>query len=716
MRLEHAIKSEQKVTFVFGAGLTCPASKGTPGVPGASEMIERARALFVSPDDLTAFEEALGAATPQSQYQAAMRFVIDCRGQSALNEMVKRAVLEARTPSLGRTLEDEEVIERDLWGWHLSPAVIALGELICCYRAAFQKPILTSNFDPLVEVAIRRAGRGAITVNLPSDGSFRSLIVSDDSAQVVHFHGFWRQSDTLHTPDQLTRGRPQLACNLRRLLQETVLVVMGYGGWEDVFTQALLTAIGEESDSIDVLWCFYSKDVDVIGKQHASMLETFRSLPGQRVVTYSGIDCNQFLPKLVARLAGSTGISAKTAASTTATGGAALPLGAAAVASLPLTDAWVGREVELQQLLGSSCSVLTLHGMGGFGKSSLAARYLKERTASSSLLWCWADCREEGNTLHTHIVNMLERITQGEILPASLREATTEDILDVFFQRLGRHKALLVFDNIDHYIDLDTQKATGPMASLIDRALCLDHLAQFVFTSRPKLKYDSNRFMATQLIGLTENEADKLFQLRQARWAPGRKTEQLGLVMRLTQGSPLHINLIATQVSRQKAALDDLLDRIQNGTAPEAEDRILHEIWGTLKDEQKDVLRCLAELPHAEPESRVASCLGNMLNYNRFSKALRVLKSLNLIVVKPIEGHAEALELHPLVKTFIRTQYNTADQEPIVARILSFLNKMIGFSRESVVAGPASLLDNWIAKIELCLEKNRPEDVSGRSN
>src|ERR1035438_2245429 len=197
--------------------------------------------------------------------------------------------------------------------------------------------------------------------------------------------------------------------------------------------------------------------------------------------------------------------------------------------------------------------------MGGFGKSSLAARYQKARVSGrDSLLWCWADCREQGNTLQTHVVNMLERITQGEIAAASLREATTQDILDVFFQQLSERRALLVFDNIDHYVDLETQKATGTMQALIDRALDLDHQAQFVFTSRPKLAYDSTRFASVQVVGLSEDEVEKLFYLRGAAWSPTNKSQQLASVMKLTQGSPLHVNLIATQVARQRTSLDDL--------------------------------------------------------------------------------------------------------------------------------------------------------------
>jgi hypothetical protein len=289
MRLVHAVKSGQKVTFLLGSGLTCLSREaGGRGVPGAAEMVERARELFVAREELLDLDEVLSKAQDSRRYQAAMQFVIECRGQTALNKLVRDAVLNARQVSSFQGSTDEE-LERDLGGWALPPAVEALGKLIYDHEKVFHRPILTSNFDPLIEVAIRRAGRGAISVNLPNDGSFRGLLVNDNSVQVVHFHGFWREGDTLHTPDQLTRERPLLTGNLRKLLQETVLVVMGYGGWDDVFTASLMKAIAEQSEVIDVLWCFFPKDHQEICIRYSSLLESFKMLPGQRVVAYAGV-------------------------------------------------------------------------------------------------------------------------------------------------------------------------------------------------------------------------------------------------------------------------------------------------------------------------------------------------------------------------------------------------------------------------------------------
>lgn len=49
------------------------------------------------------------------------------------------------------------VWKSEIDGWWLSPATEALGELVTKVPKIFGHAILTTNFDPLIEVAIRKA-------------------------------------------------------------------------------------------------------------------------------------------------------------------------------------------------------------------------------------------------------------------------------------------------------------------------------------------------------------------------------------------------------------------------------------------------------------------------------------------------------------------------------------------------------------------------------
>jgi hypothetical protein len=575
---------------------------------------------------------------------------------------------------------------------------------------SFSAPILTSNFDPLIEVSIRKAGGHPTAIFLAADGQFANVI-SPSSTKVVHLHGFWRGSDTLHTPAQLMRHRPQLKGCLRSLLRETTLVVMAYGGWSDVFTQTLIEVIGEQTESLNVLWTFYSDSDDDILSRNEPLLQKLEPLAGQRVVFYKGVDCHVFLPRLREKLHKPEGVSIQRALETSST---VLPITTGGGSDHPPQPlSWVGREYELRVLLSSPARVISISGLGGNGKSTLAAKYLElKKGAEEIAFWCWADCKEDGNTLRTQLIRMVDRISRGSVKGEQLRDSSTDDVIEILFELIGRIRAVIVFDNIDQYIEVEECKAHGIMATLVDRALRADHLAQFVFTGRPRLDYAERDFLQLQLQGLTVAETRRLFEVSGVVIDPSTASQKITEAHRLTSGHPLVLNLIATQVAKNKANLDVLLLDLKNGIDAGIENPILLNIWDTLNVKQQTVLRYLAELVHSETEQRVANYLGNALNFNQFGKAVRALKALNLIVVKsPGDNHPDTLELHPLIRDFIRRRFQRAERTPYIDSIIHFCDRMITKFRCVVFSVSTDVLENWTAKVELCLECGRYSDA-----
>src|SRR5258708_6192568 len=134
-----------------------------------------------------------------------------------------------------------EELEKDLTGWGISPGCAALGTLVARFPSSFGQAVLTSNFDPLVEISIQRAGGAVRRTVLHGDGSVGES--SGQGCNVVHFHGDWVRSDTLHTSTQLWQHRPRLIGSLTKLLREHTVVVIGYGGWSDVFTHTLIETV-----------------------------------------------------------------------------------------------------------------------------------------------------------------------------------------------------------------------------------------------------------------------------------------------------------------------------------------------------------------------------------------------------------------------------------------------------------------------------------------
>jgi len=127
------------------------------------------------------------------------------------------------------------ILENDIEGWQLPRGIRALGVLAAQHPERFSRAI-TTNFDPLLEIAVRRAHRASLTVSFDKDGSLHPLAPSPVFA-VGHLHGYWDGGTyTLHTGRRLKQPRPQLVGSLKDLMSGALVVVMGYGGWNDVFS------------------------------------------------------------------------------------------------------------------------------------------------------------------------------------------------------------------------------------------------------------------------------------------------------------------------------------------------------------------------------------------------------------------------------------------------------------------------------------------------
>ncbi|EDY22345.1 hypothetical protein CfE428DRAFT_0470 [Chthoniobacter flavus Ellin428] len=711
-RVVHAVNRGEKITFLFGSALTAPGTGADElCVPDANAMVQEVVKMFDGTDENDALRTLLNSTDITQRYQEAMRFVIDCRGQDALNNIIQNAVLKARTASEPHPL-DFDRLESDPKGWFLRPAVRAVGQIVHDHPHVFSEPLLTSNFDPLLEVSIRAAGGNAMTIVLPSDGQFTNVLAPDTS-KVVHFHGYWHGSDTLHTPAQLTRNRPQLKGCLRNLLRETTLVVMAYGGWSDVFTRTLVEVISEQTEPLNVLWTFYSDNEEDIAKRNPRLLAAFEPLAGQRVLFYKGVDCHIFLPHLREKLVSPTPKIVKVEylsksevlpPSIVVSGGSDIP---------PQASAWVGRETELRIMLSSNAKVIAISGFGGNGKSTLAAKYLEMRmTAGEIAHWYWADCKEQSNTLHTQLVRMVERVSRGAVRGSQLATADSEAVVDLLLVLLAEERAILVFDNIDKYVDVEERKALGTMQILFQRAMSQPHLGQFLITGRPSLDYTHTSFLQIPLSGLSIEETRRLFEMCGVIFDPISAEEKISEVHALTSGHPLALNLIANQIGKGRADFDELIIKLKKGIEAGIENPVLPNIWDTLNEKQKTVLRYLAELIHPEPEQRVASYLGTAIKYNQFSKAIRALKALHMVVVKtPGGGLADTIELHPLVRDFIRHRFEEKERTPFISSLISFCDRMIGKFRSEISSAPYSVLENWTAKVELCLRTKRYEEA-----
>jgi len=300
------------VAFLVGAPMSTDSGGGVPGV---AQMLDLAREEIQqrAPAELHRFEDAIRGKAPGDAYQAAMSWLQGNLTQDGVNRVVEAAVLRARRAGAPTEFDGEG----NASDWYVPAGTQALASLVCRDRDRFIGPILTTNFDPLLSIAIEACGGRARMRVIQSDGSLSHDVRRAGEIEVVHLHGFWRGSDTLHTPGQLTAARPRLKDSLKGILCQRTLVVAAYGGWDDVFASALSEVALDDAAQVNVLWCFRDVDAGKVAYDYAELFQRVQaSVTRGRFVAYGGIDCHSVFADIAATLSPATVVaSAATAVS-----------------------------------------------------------------------------------------------------------------------------------------------------------------------------------------------------------------------------------------------------------------------------------------------------------------------------------------------------------------------------------------------------------------
>ena len=726
-RLAKGLKRRsQQVVFLVGSPLSAPYRPGTPGVPGVDGVIDLIRAEFSDDTNQVALlDQALQRAVGPTAYQEAFLFLQGRRGQQTANEIIREAVLKAWTrqpPDMKNLASPDDLcrtLEMDIHGWALPNGLEALGKLIAQYPDQFGRSLLTTNFDPLTEVSIKRAGGSYFRTTLHADGNLSQT--EGNGCHVIHLHGYWYGSDTLHTPRQLTQPRPRLRASLAALLRNKLVIASGYGGWDDAFTEALMEVVHDDTACPEIIWTFYNRQ-PAIAEALSQRLE-----PGMdrgRITLYSGIDCNQFFPRLydtwstleprpkTALIGRSNQVHVTNilAEQVLAKADSLVILEGDDEDRPPLIDLCIGRDQELDTLSHSHAKVVFITGIGGQGKSTVAAKYYTQcqTTAAPFSLLVWRDCKEESERFETQLAAVIEKLSKGKISGQDLAQQSVECIVALLFTSLVGMDALFVFDNVDHYVDIDKQHMFGSADIFIAALLKSSARVRAVFTCRPTVEYAPNA-LSIRLEGIGLGASQALFDARRA----SSSHAQVEAAHKLTGGHAFWLDLLAIQAAQSVPGrdLDALLSELRAGGGP-IPATTLNSIWTTLREREREVLRLMAETVKPESEVAIADYLGATYHFNKVAKALRYLRALNLIVIKRRPNRPDLLELHPVIRHFIRLNFPQSDRVPYIGFITRvYKNVMVKFKLRLTQRPPLSVLQYWTQNAELDITAGKIEDA-----
>jgi len=510
-------------------------------------------------------------------------------------------------------------------------------------------------------------------------------------------------------------------------LQGKLLVVCGYGGWDDAFTNALVSTVSDDNVFPDILWTFHS------GTPQVDQSLLARLLPGinrGRVTLYKGIDCNELFPDLFTQWQATypTGpVPVPVQSNPVRLGVAeAIPVasGIPAPTSLfvlegddqdrpPYAEFCVGRDRELGDIVSTAARVVFITGFGGEGKSTLAARYFGSCNTSDGRFdfRVWRDCKEESGRFENQLTSVIESLTAGSVTHAHLADRDAKSLIEILVSLVADRPGLFVFDNVDHYVNWETERLLGPPGILVDSLLSSSSRSKVIFTCRPTVRYDHAETLSIRLEGLDMDSTLELFRGRGASCA----ADEVGEAHRLTNGHAFWLDLLALQVSRRNPAIDltTLVTRIKSGVGL-LPDKTLNSIWNTLNAREQLVLRTMAETVKPETAEQIAEYVVHEVHYHKAHKALKALRTLNLVVVKIRPETQDLLELHPLVKQFVRHRFPLKERLSFITWIRKVYQRLIGVNSTKLTERPAlSILQMWTQDAELDIAAGLYDEAFG---
>lgn len=374
----------------------------------------------------------------------------------------------------------------------------------------------------------------------------------------------------------------------------------------------------------------------------------------------------------------------------------------------PVVEICVGRDNELKQLQSSGAKVIFLTGAGGQGKSTLAAKYFTDcQNEHIYSLLVWRDCKEESERFETQLASAIGKLSGGDINPKELAKQSVVALVELLTKLIAGHNVLFVFDNVDHYVNLETGRMVGSTDIFIEALLQSQNPFRVVFTCRPPVTYEHSEALDIRIGGLALEATLRLFEQRGAL-SPREEIEQAHSI---AEGHAFWLDLLAIQVVRRPIALKALLGEISSGGGAVPE-KTLTSIWSTLGNREQLVLRAMAETVKPESEAQIADYLKHEMNYAKVVRILSTLRAWNLVVVKRRLNAPDVLELHPLVRQFIRRRYTEPERVSFIDAIVKVYKHFMGVHKSALGERPAlSILEYWTQTAELDLAAGKKSEA-----
>ncbi|AQW52828.1 SIR2 family protein [Streptomyces violaceusniger] len=283
-----ADEADRRLVTVFGSGIS---SEVLPNVPQLTDIFR----AHVPKAGLARFDATVAEALdPGVKYQNAAAVLTRQAGEHTVMRAIRTAVLQAcpdvPEKDVAKVAKDEERCREYVktGNWRIPRGYQRFAKFFASLGGRVRGPIITTNFDPLIEIALRQAGVASDPIPIPTDTTPTPQQLKEAIAQpVLHIHGYWTGMATSNVPTRITSERPGLDDVLKELLTNSVVLVVGYSGWLDGFMKSLRSRVLNKTDLLqaEVLWAAYETDAAAVT---SGVIGEFVGAPG--FTLYLGVD------------------------------------------------------------------------------------------------------------------------------------------------------------------------------------------------------------------------------------------------------------------------------------------------------------------------------------------------------------------------------------------------------------------------------------------
>jgi hypothetical protein len=315
---EHA-RQRTPVTLMLGGGVSKAAvpggqgllaladeyAKNRPDGAGLNDALRRARKDHVG-DDLAvyrAYRLAFSAWVAGNEWDVVAQEAVLRAYRPAKPRFSDRGRWQRVEAALGENLES------DVESWLVPEGLAALGSMLHEQPDNFHGRVLTTNVDPLLEVAVVRAGGIVDRVPLLS-GGVRRRGGPDAPIAVHHLLGYWRPdlehvtTPLLLAPDEVDEQLHELATRVSRLIGTSIVCVIDHSGPDPLLVEALRRTAGS-GRKLTVLWGLRDAEDDTRALRSEIDRATSTGLPEALrldIRYFHGIDSDTVFPLLAERL------------------------------------------------------------------------------------------------------------------------------------------------------------------------------------------------------------------------------------------------------------------------------------------------------------------------------------------------------------------------------------------------------------------------------